>query len=366
MSSEPEASRPAPGAVPPAPVDTLVDRAARNPFYRYLMYFGLPLSVSLLVHVGLLAFLALKTFTVLSRPMIEVGEYNAGLTESLADRMKDAFQWSDAAAPDTPEESQPDQSFDSLTNLPDVPDTNLRELRPPDAGSGLGTGDGLGIGDGALTLLGTGGGAGEPGTGGFGSGLGSGAGLGQAGLWGLKIRANKIVYVVDFSGSIMVAADALKRELRRSVGELQPTQSFDVIIFYTTGGGVDEHNRTESFKPQLEPAIEPTRREFFDWIKKKAPRGETQPLEAIQRALALHPDAIFFHSDGYFDDAIVGEIERANRKQRAKIHCIVFDDILLQDTSGLPRDTEGSRRLQKIADANGGKLQIVTGKDLKR
>ena len=84
----------------------------------------------------------------------------------------------------------------------------------------------------------------------------------------------------------------------------------------------------------------------------------------MKRALALGPEAIFFFSDGYFDDSVVNEIARANRAAHASIVCFVFDEILLGDNSGLPRETDGARRLRKIAEQSGGLVKIVTGKDL--
>ena len=367
MSTEPDPTR-LPGASAPAVVvETPVDREVRNPFFRYLMHLGLPVTVSVIVHVGLLGFLGLKTFDVLTRSLPEVGEYEASLTESLADQMKDALRWADTNVLDAPDDMTPEESLESLTALQDLTDFDVRDLDAADIGGGGGDGSGLGIGDGALTLLGTGSGSGEAGSGGFGSGLGGGgARIGMAGIWDLTIRANKIAYVVDFSGSIIVAVDDLKRELKRSIGRLKPSQSFNVVVFYSSGGGLDERVQTESFKSKLEPADEPIRREFFEWIDRKAPRGRTEPLGAMRRALALKPEAVFFFSDGYFDDSVVDEINRANNSARARIYCLVFDELLLQDTSGLPRQTDGSRRLTQIAKDNGGKVKIVTGEDLAR
>lgn len=339
------------------------DREARNPFFRYSMRIGLPTLLSLLVHVGVLGFLAVKTFDVL-RPAVEApSDYEATVTESLADQMTKAFHW-DALDPlAAPLELAPDATLDDLTSI-NIPDLKPSDLDARAAGGGSGTG-GLGIGDGPLALLGTGTGAGEAGTGGFGSGLGGGE-LGAAGLWDLRIRANKIVYVVDFSGSIIVAVDELKNELKKSIGALRPSQQFTVIIFYSTGAGADERVRTESFKLELVSATEENRRAFFDWIDRKAPRGATEPLEALQRAIDLRPDAIFFFSDGYFEDAVVTAITRANRAARAQIYGLVFDELLLQDTSAMPRETEGSRRLKQIAEANNGRVYVVTGRDLRR
>ncbi len=347
-----------------APAESPADRAARNIYFRIAMHLGLPVGLSLLVHLLLVVFLALKTFDVLSRPTPELGPWEGSVVEA-AD-LSDAFQWSEERLP-TPVDIPAEASIESLTALPAVRAPDLSDLGAAALGRGPGDGAGLSLGEGRLSLLGTGTGGAEAGAGGFGGGLGGGARLGQAGVWSLNIRANKIVYVVDFSGSIIVAVDDLKRELKRSIGRLRPTQSFNVIIFYSSGGGTDERIRTESFRARLEPADEATRRAFFEWIDRQAPMGVTQPLQAIKRALALGPEAIFFFSDGYFDDEIVTEIERANRATQTRIYCLVFDEIQLADTSGLPRrETEGARRLKRVAEANRGQVKIVTGKDLAR
>ena len=183
MSGEPELTNVTSGPSRAAALDALPDRAARNPFYRYLMHLGLPVTFSVIVHVGILLFLGMKTFAVTTRAPVEVGEYEASLTESMAEKMKDAFQWADAEVLPAPDDMTPEPSFDSLTSLRDVPDFDARDLAAGAGATGVGDGSGLGIGDGALTLLGTGSGAGEAGTGGLGSGLGGGgARIGQAGI----------------------------------------------------------------------------------------------------------------------------------------------------------------------------------------
>ncbi len=257
-----------------------------------------------------------------------------------------------------------DFSADRTNSLLDEDSFDVAEL--DSIGDGHGAGTGTDFGEGALTLLGTGAGARAAGAGGFGGGFGDGSGVGKAGIWNLRVRANKIAYVVDFSGSIIVAVDDLKRELKRSIGRLKPTQSFSVVIFYSTGGGRDEQFRTESFRPQLQAATADIRRKFFTWIDRQAPRGQTEPLAAVKRALSHEPDVVFLFSDGYFDDSLVDSIKQANDKTRARIYCVVFDEILLQDTSGLPRETEGARRLRRVAEGNHGKVKIVTGNDLAR
>jgi hypothetical protein len=367
MSPQPELKGLLPGATPSSVAEAPPDREVRNRFYRYALHLGVPLTVSLAVHGILLILLAFKTFQVISQPKVDIGEYSASLTESLADQMKDAFTWTQGMPLPTPDEPAPLEALDTLTNpLREMPSLSERELAGDTPGlGGDGAGGDLGIGDGALSLLGTGSGAGEAGTGGLGEGLGGGsARMGVAGIWDLNIRANKVVYVVDYSGSIIVAVDELKRELKRSVGRLKPSQSFNVILFYSRSDEV----KIESFKPKLEAATDELRKEFFAWIDRRAPQGDTQPVEAMRRALALQPDAIFLFSDGMFGDPQrdAAQINHANAGKLTRVYCLVFDELLLADKSDLPRETDGSRLLREIAEANGGKCKIVTARDLGR
>lgn len=342
------------------------DREAANTYLRYLLHVGLPVGASVVLHLAIILFAAHYAVRVLRPQSPNVTEWEGGVVD--AGDLAEAFQWSDAAPLETPPDAPPERALDTPPALPPPADADLRALadRSPGALGSAGESGGLGLGDGGLSVLGTGTGAAEAGAGGFGAGFGAGAHGGQVGLWDLRVRAQRVAYVVDFSGSIIVAVDDLKRELKRSIGRLRPSQSFNVILFYSTGGGQDEKIRTESFRPKLEPADDAVRREFFTWLDRKAPMGVTEPLTAMKRALALEPDVVFFFSDGYFDDRLVGEIERANRGARTRIYGLVFDEILLQDTSGLPRETEGARRMKRIAESNGGKVKIVTGKDLAR
>ncbi|MFH1746340.1 MAG: hypothetical protein ABIG44_04775 [Planctomycetota bacterium] len=362
MSDEPERIPDTTAAKPRADFEAPPDRERRNPFFRWLMHLGLPMVVSIAVHVVLFGLMALKTWEVMAQREIEVGDYEAGLVESLDDRIDEAFQWNEEVTLETPE-VEPIEELD-LSDFSRVEAFDESVFDESSAALGEGEGDTLGIGEGRFQLLGTGSGAGEAGTGGFGSGFGGRGGqLGQAGIWDLKVKANKIVYVVDFSGSIIVAEEDLKRELKRSVSKLNPTQAFNVIIFFSE----DERFKSESFAAKLQPATEDTRTQFFNWLESKAPQGQTRPLQSMKRALNMQPEVIFFFSDGLFEDSVVDEIAKANRASRTKIYCLLFDELVLQEGSSLPpKVREQARRLQRVADENDGKLKIVTGADLRR
>lgn len=338
--------------------EALPDRELRNPLFRWLVHLGLPLGLSLVIHVFLFGAMALKSWAVIAQKSIDVGDYNAGLIENPDDRAQDAFHWGEQPKLDTPEVKPFDELPPDFSRVDPVDAAALK-----DPGKGMAEGD-LGLGEGRFGgLLGTGSGAGEAGSGGFGSGLGGRGGqLGQIGIWNLRVQANKVVYVVDFSGSIIVAVDDLKRELKRSIGQLKPSQSFNVILFFSE----DEVAKTESFAPNLQPASEETRKALFKWLDREAPRGDTKPMPSIKRALSMRPEVIFFFSDGLFEDSVVSETTSANRGTGSRFFCLVFDEILLNDTSKMPKETEGSRRMKKIAEQNRGEVKIVTGADLGR
>jgi len=366
MSSEPELTRAALRTDQAVLVETQVDREAANPLLRYVMHLGLPMVISIVVHVGLLGFLALKTFNVMTRPSIEVGEYQASLVERIDERAEDVLVWEDPSQrPPASLDIVPGSADENVAMPADLPilafDDTL-SLDEPGMGGGGGEEDALGVGEGALRLLGTGAGAGEAGTGGFGTSVGDGeAYKGRAGIWDLRIRASRIVYVVDYSGSVIFTVDDLNRELKRSVGQLKPSQSFNVILFYEQY----ENVKVDAFSAQLQPASRRTRRAFFNWLNDRAPRGYTKPLAAMERALSLNPDSVFLLSDGDFDDSVVDAITAANQTVRARIYTLVFHEDYLEDMSDLPpKETEYSRRLRRIAEANGGSTKIITGRDL--
>ena len=344
--------------------EPLVDRERRSPLLHALIHLIVPALGSVSFHVVLIAVLALTTWNVLTRETSKRNEIQVGIVAADGAGAGDPFQWHSNPAPNSSASAaRPSESleFSGAPDLSEIGEPELNEGPAGDLGGGFGFGE-----TGRSGVLGVGGGLDSDGGGeGFGSGMGAGTGLGVAGVWNVSARGNRFAYVVDFSGSIIIAVSELRRELKRSIGGLRGNQEFNVVVFYGSGGRDAVEYRTESFAPKLRPATSDAKRAFFSWIDAKAPRGSTAPLVAMKRALALEPDAVFFFSDGYFDDEVVGEIAVAN-EHGAQIHCLVFDELLLQDNSDMPRLTSGARRLKLIAEQSGGSLKVVTGADLRR
>lgn len=336
---------------------TLIDREADSPMLRWLVHLGGPVSISIAIHLLVFGLLAWGTWGAVTRSPREK-TYEVSLAP-IAEQPP-GLRWPGAFEPTDTEDTSEANPFehDSFTDL-----AQLATEPPPNAGQ-RSTG-GFDLGDSGLSgVLGIGGGAGAGGGANFGEGFGTSDGF--AGVWQLRARGNLFVYVIDFSGSIIPVENALRRELKRSIGQLKPHQSFNVILFY---GGLDRSSRrtrsiAHSFTPKLQKASAGAKRKFFNWIEARRPQGASDPLPAIRRALAMRPDAIFVFSDGLFDDPqSEQQIDEANLAG-TQIHCLAFDELLLDDYSDTPRLSEGGRRLQRLSQQSGGKFKVVTGKDL--
>jgi hypothetical protein len=341
----------------------LAELERKSPAYRLALRIGLPVFTSLVIHALLLLVLAFTTWEVLRRVQ-QRSEYVASLTETSGGAGEN-FQWSsrqfNTAVQTRGDFADPTLDLTKLGKAEmGVGDKQASEqlgFRP-----GQGRGADFGIGSGRSGILGSGvggiGGAGKSGL----AGAGSGRGIGSAGMWGRTLVANRVVFVLDYSGSIIVAVDDLKRELKRSIGSLRPTQSFNVIIFYSD----EDRFRTESFAADLQPATHEVREKFFAWIDSKSPQGRTEPLAALRRAIRMEPDAIFLLSDGDFEDRVVSEIRSIN-KRGTKICCLVFDELLLSSTGDTPPTLNANaRRLRQIAEDSQGWMMIVTARELRR
>ena len=332
--------------------ETESDRASRNPYLRWVMHLGAPLTASIGIHALLLITTALITVSVRRAPAPEVGDYQAGIENV---DMSGGLSFDQAQPPPQDKPEDLNMTTDVTTNVP------MQDTPAADTGKGD-----VGLGAGESAIIGTGTGAQEAGAGGVASGMGSAGIIGQAGIWGLKVNANDIVYVVDFSGSIVVVEGELKRELKNSVGHLRASQTFNVILFY----GMQNRAETASFKNARVPATSDNKAAFVAWIEQQRTGFGSDPRPAVKLAIAQKPEAIFFLSDGAFESSYVDELTQANARQKAQFACFQFDEAKFHDRSNLPPTVDDNgRRLQRLAELNKGRdtkaaFKIVTGKDV--
>ena len=157
----------------------------------------------------------------------------------------------------------------------------------------------------------------------------------RANFYGVRSVAQTVVFVVDCSGS-MGQGDRLeraKRELRRSVADMQFPQQF-LVIFYN-----DEPIPMPG--AALKSAEAASREQLLNWLRTIGPDGGTDPRSALRMAIRLKPDAIYLLSDGAFPEGTAENVAARNDR-KVPIHCIDL-------TGGAAGD-----HLQRIARDSGG------------
>lgn len=203
--------------------------------------------------------------------------------------------------------------------------------------SGLSTGAGAGSGDGA----------------GQGGGSGFGSGGGNASFFGVEARGSRFAYICDISGSMDggVGGDAqtrridiLRAELDRSVRSLGERSSFAIVLFSSDSRALGER---QGWVPASDAGKSWARRAISQ-IKSE---GDTQPSSAFEIVFKLRPrpDAIYFMTDGEFDESHVQRVAALNASLKIPVHSITFVS------------QQGEEKMRRIADQSGGTYTHVSG-----
>ena len=244
----------------------------------------------------------------------------AMITEAeLATLLPDAYAVTTPQTPEAPEPTTPE------LELLDAP---LAETLAPEAIDVGNVGGLLGAGDIGLDAS-----------------IGAGDGSGSASFFGAEAQGSRFCYIVDVSGSMALAGkiEALKGELIRSIAALFENADFIVIPY--SGGAAPMGGRAE-WTQATDPGKASARRD----VLALQTGGTTIPLPAFEIAYQLkpRPDAIYFMTDGEFDEAIAGEIIRLNTAE-IPIHAIT---LINDDAAPYMRD---------IARRSGGTYHHVRG-----
>lgn len=219
----------------------------------------------------------------------------------------------------------------------------------------------------------------------FGSGWGggSGSGSGSASFFNTKMKADRVAYVIDYSGSMRGQREALMRaELARSVGELKGQLEYQLIFFagpawvagdrvqlvkngvskvtsdgktyeWNSGGGA--HSFTVKDKAQVPKWLKakPTQ------IKKSTELVEETKLvwgttwePAIDMALRMkpRPNVIFFMTDGSCGGNMVQLAEELGKK--AKKEGVIINTVAMMQ----PKTKDA---MLKMAEESGGSFTLI-------
>jgi hypothetical protein len=188
------------------------------------------------------------------------------------------------------------------------------------------------------------------GAGGMGTNLAAGAEF-----FGAKAAGNTFIFVVDCSPSMArdKAFDSAKLEILRSLSMLKPKQRFYILFF---GAEIAPLQFTgQEPEPYMVRANPENLEKTMQWIQKiNIQKDGRHPIDAVQQAIDMDPDAIFLLFDG--DTKVnnwVGRIRDMNRtddlfsqgEAKIPIHVVhFFREEFVADMKRLASENEGTYR----------------------
>lgn len=148
-----------------------------------------------------------------------------------------------------------------------------------------------------------------------------GAGTGSASFFGIEARGNRFAYIIDVSGSMDREGrmQAMQSELTESISAMPDHVSFFVVSYSDTAEALGGKRRWTD-------ASGVGKRWARGEISKISALGSTKPLPAFEMVYDIRPrpDAIYFMTDGEFDDGVPDIIIRRNQDRPVPVHCITF------------------------------------------
>lgn len=161
---------------------------------------------------------------------------------------------------------------------------------------------------------------------GEGSGIGNGKGNGKQ-FFGMPTEGKSLVYVLDCSLSMNHPHDSeaktrfirMKLELINAINHLRPDQEFFIVFF--------NHEAFSMPANGMVTASTENQSKYINWMRQIQAVGDTDPTAALDIALRLRPDVIYFLTDGAFSTE-ANEIVRSIKQSRSIIHTFTFEQNL--------------------------------------
>jgi hypothetical protein len=174
-------------------------------------------------------------------------------------------------------------------------------------------------------------------------------------FFGMSIKANNVVYVIDSSGSMIDTFDAVRREIKQSVSKLSGKQCFHVI-FYS-----EAEDEPREFEPKkLVPATKDYKKKLTNYMRGIIPCEQSDPVTALKRAFEVTSEAkrkgsvVFLLADGLFPDngKVLETVNKSNKNREVRICTCMYGN----------KPPEAVEVMRRIAKENKGKYTFVESK----
>lgn len=178
-----------------------------------------------------------------------------------------------------------------------------------------------------------------------------GLGPGETAFIDIRDSGKTFVYAIDCSGSMVGNRIAFARaQLASSLNVLQPYQQFQVLFYNTRV--IQLSLRRDGIARGMYSANQQNVAQAIRQIRKVRPNEGTKHFAALEKAIKLKPDVIFFLTDGH--DTPLSPKDQKFLKQlnggKSRIHCIEF---------GQGELIAARTWLRTVAQENGGRYKYV-------
>lgn len=175
-------------------------------------------------------------------------------------------------------------------------------------------------------------------------------GPGETAFMNIVGEGESFVYLIDVSSSMMTdnnrALNLAKSQLKNSLRHLTNDQQFQVL-FYS--------DYVEAIRLRLQPSQQMYRATRLNIqlaesaIDRVTAHGGTEHMKALERAIKLNAEVIYFLTDGDDSGFSATSLRRIQSRNKAgtQIHVIEF--------AAGPRETRRSSKLEQLAQQSGGK-----------
>lgn len=183
-----------------------------------------------------------------------------------------------------------------------------------------------------------------------------GLGPGETAFVDIRDSGKNFVYAIDRSGSMAGNRIAFARaQLSSSLNVLQPYQKFQVLFYNTS---VSQLKLRQGDNNQMYAASAQNTSRAIRAIRSVRTGEGTQHMPALEKAIKLRPDVIFFLTDGHDTPLTPSDLAYIRKLNGgvSRIHCVEFGQGQLLNTGTW---------LRKVARQNGGRYKYVDVNRLK-
>lgn len=163
--------------------------------------------------------------------------------------------------------------------------------------------------------------------------------------------ARNVVYLVDATGTMINKIGTMKGAVADSIAALPKTSMFNIVT--SSDGGRSQTFRKASVAPATDVNL--SARAFLDQVTPTGTDGGY--VGALDAVVRLRPDAVWFYTDGEFNDPkpVLAGIRDAVRRGNFRLHVVLAETYDKQSWNGL----------KAIAEESGGTFTDVRGRTLK-